>query len=244
MPVGLVRSVAWEANEDFPFASPLFFLLITSITILCNFRWCESSRVLRAVWSHRANDDGKPVLWSPGYNEVMETSTLWPGAASRWAWARHLARAGRCAVSGSVGCRGTARLRALPPGRSAPGTSISLASEETPVWAQAPGFAPSACCPPSFWVPCSVTSFSLPPLLQRTSNFFKGFLCCSQKHQLESWNSLLGKWRISKCCFPAAVMLWDYSLCSLASLAAELNSRLSEADMVCYFLFHLIVCRG
>lgn len=52
------------------------FLLITSITILCNFRWCESSRVLRVVWSHRVNDDGKPVLWSLGYNEAMETSAL------------------------------------------------------------------------------------------------------------------------------------------------------------------------
>lgn len=115
------------------FAPPSpFFLPITGTTILCNFRWCESSRVLRVVWSHRVNDDGKPVLWSLGYNEAMETSALWPGAACRGAWARHSARAGRCTISGSVGCGGTAGLRALRLGRSAPGTSISLASEETP----------------------------------------------------------------------------------------------------------------
>lgn len=124
----------------------------------------------------------------------METLTLWPGAACCRVCERHSDWTSQCPITRNMQCWGTACLRALWPGCSAAGTSVSLAPEESTAWAQPAGFAPSARCRPSFLGPMQRNFLLPPPPLQKTSDFFKVFLCCLQKHQLESWNSLLGKW--------------------------------------------------
>lgn len=195
----------WRLPPPAPFCffSFNYNVITTLITILCNFRWRGNSRMLQVVWSRRVNGVGKLMAQSLGYNEVMETLTLWPGAACHrvcgwhWDWTGNMQR------------WGTARLRAMWPGCSAPGTSNSLSPEESTVWAQAAGFAPSACCPPSFWVPCSVTSFSLPlyfrgPLIS-SKYFFAVLKNISLNHGIAFWVS---EW-ISKRCFLAAAMLSD-----------------------------------
>lgn len=59
----LVLSVAWEVPPPL-----LFVLLIASMVTLCNFRWCENSRMQWVVgvssWSGRVNGDEKLVVAS------------------------------------------------------------------------------------------------------------------------------------------------------------------------------------
>lgn len=181
---------------------------------------------------------------SLGYSEVLETLTLCPGAACHRVWVWHAEWTGQCPISRNLWHWGHAHLRAVRLGCSAPGVSISLAPEESTVWSQADRFAPSASCTPWFWVLYSVTSLSLPLDFRGPPASLKYWFPVVKSISLNYGTAFwVNNW-ISERCFPAAVMLWDCSLCSLASLAAELNSCLSEADMVCYFLFHLIVCLG
>lgn len=139
-----------------------FFLLITNITILCNFKWCENGRMLWMLWSHRVNDDGKMVPLSLDYNKVMQTLTLWPDAALPLSmsttlgldWPVSIPSPGRCNAEEPLVWGPLVAQPLAPP-------LLRLQRRESLIWPQAARFAPSACCSPCFWVMCAVTSFTL-----------------------------------------------------------------------------------
>lgn len=137
---------------------------------------------------------------------------------------------------------GTACLRAVVWVAPHLATFVSQASGNSTVWVQATRFTPLACSPLSFWVPSNENFFFLMLYVRGpriSSKYFSAVLRnITMNHEVAFWAS---DW-ISKCCFPVTAMLWDCCLCSLTSLAAELTLFLSEAGMVYYFIFHLIVC--
>lgn len=216
--------------------SPLLLvLLIASMLTLGNCRWCGHSRMLWVIglagWRMMKS-------WLLPYSKAMETLIWWPSAACLPVWAQHW---------GELLCVPPPALRhclseGCGVGGCTSGTSVSQASGESTVWAQAARFTPFASCPLSFCIPHNENFFSLalyfrgPPI---SSRYFSALLKnINLNHGRAFWAS---DW-ISKCCFPVTAILWVCCFCSLTSLAAELSLFLSEADMLYYFIFHLLVC--